>query len=86
MRVTIYGIGGGLNEQLAGVAHDPVTALNLLHLIGWLGGTACSLHGVVRVGQAPYSGEMTLEAADRLFLEVREQRKQEFDAAAEMPH
>jgi hypothetical protein len=86
MKVTIYGIGGGLNEEVAGTAHDPVTALNLLHLIGWLGGTACSLHGVVRVGQAPYSGEMTLEAADRLFREVRDQLKQEFDAATRMPY
>lgn len=70
MRVVIYGIGGSYNEQIAGIAHDPVTALNLLHLIGFTGGTGCSLHGPLGKSRV-LSGEMSLEAADQLFQDVK---------------
>lgn len=76
MNVKIYGIGGGMNEQLAGEAQDPVTALNLLHLIGLLGGTGCSVHGPLRDGEPPLSGEMSLEAADRMFRELRDEKNE----------
>ena len=85
MKVAIYGIGGSFNEELAGVAHDPTTALNLLHLIGFTGGSACSLHGPLYSGADALSGEMSLEAADRMFRERREQLKAEIAAAVCRP-
>lgn len=74
MNVKIYGIGGGMSEQFAGEARDPVTALNLLHLIGLLGGTGCSVHGPLRDEDPPLSGELSLEAADRMFRALRDEK------------
>lgn len=87
MQVVIYGIGGSFNEQLAGTAHDPVTALNLLHLIGFLGGTGCSLHGPIYSAPCqPLSGEMSLEAADQLFRRVRDEQAAKRQAEEQLPY
>lgn len=67
MKVLIYIIGGGNNDQLLGTAHDATTALNLIRLSGIMGASAVSLHGPMNHGHPPLSGEMSLSAATKLF-------------------
>lgn len=50
MKMTIYAIGGKWSagpsgDEYVGVAHDAVTASNLLDLVEMKGGYAVSLHG-----------------------------------------
>ncbi|NDD53215.1 hypothetical protein EBZ39_04935 [bacterium] len=67
MQVVIYGIGGAFNDDMVGVAYDPVTALSLLRLLRENNCTGCSLHGHFRDGEPPLSGEMSLRRAEELF-------------------
>ena len=45
MRLAIYAVSGNLNQEKVGIAHDPDTALSMLHLIRLTGGIGCKIVG-----------------------------------------
>jgi hypothetical protein len=67
MKITIYAIGGNLNDKVVGCAHDPITGASLLDFIENQGGYACSLHGPVAADGQVVSGEYLLNDARNLF-------------------
>lgn len=61
IRVDVWAIGGDSNETIVGTANDAVTALSLIKLVEYSGGSGVSLHG--SIGEEKLSGDCTFSEA-----------------------